>query len=114
MYAIRSYYAGTPPTEPIYAEVQSMNRLTAKGSKEYVVATVSVFDKTFVPVADALVSGNFSGPTSESVSGTTNSSGIVEFTSRSVRGATGTWCLEITDVSKNGYEFTGPVSYNFV
>ena len=67
-------------------------------------------DSTNAPIADAEVTGNFTGPTSESVSGTTNSSGIVEFTSRSVRGATGTWCLEITDVSKNGYEFTGPVS----
>ncbi|WP_163714396.1 T9SS type A sorting domain-containing protein [Mangrovibacterium lignilyticum] len=100
----------TPPTMPLYADILSLTRGTAKGSKEYVTAVVHITDGNGAPVSAALVSGNFSGPTSDAVSGTTDSNGLVELTSRSTRNPVGEWCLAITDVSKTGYELASTVS----
>ncbi|WP_320167936.1 T9SS type A sorting domain-containing protein [Mangrovibacterium marinum] len=99
-----------PTLDPIYAEIQSLTRLSAKGSKVYVTASVLISDQNGT-VAGADVSGVFTGPTSSSVSGTTDASGMVEFSSRSTRNPVGEWCLDITSVTKEGYEYppTGQV-----
>ncbi|RKD85044.1 T9SS type A sorting domain-containing protein [Mangrovibacterium diazotrophicum] len=100
----------TPPLMPIYANILSFTRGSAKGSKEYVTALVNMTDDNGAGISGALVSGSFSGATNESVSGSTGSDGTVTLTSRSIRSPVGEWCLDITGVSKAGFEFNSPVS----
>lgn len=104
-------YLGTPPVIGITATDPVFTRLSARGGKTYVSTQVTVVDETGVPVPEATVSAAYSGPTSNAVSGTTNSSGVVEFKSNSTKRATEAWCLDITNIVKTGYEFSGAVQF---
>ena len=73
-------------------------------------ALVSVVDDISTPIEGALVSGQFSGPTNNSVSGVTDSNGEVIFTA-SAKKASELWCLDITNIELEGYSFTGQVQY---
>jgi PKD repeat protein len=67
-------------------------------------ATVTIYDQGNNPVSSATVYGSFSGPRSQNVSGNTNSSGQVTFTSNWTSGS-GEWCFEVTDVVKSGWVY---------
>ncbi len=69
------------------------------------VATVTIYDNQGNPVQDAHVYGVFSGPTSDSRDGTTNSDGQVTFYSSIVSNPSGEWCFEVTDVTKSGWTY---------
>ena len=98
-------YIGTPPVKTISVDNVTFTRASAKGGKTYVTADVLVVDDGGQPVSGALVSGLFSGPTSDVVSGTTDDSGLVSFDSRDVKNPSGEWCLDITDIQIVGYDF---------
>ena len=74
----------------------------AKGEKQYSV-TVTV-DPV---VSGAKVTGHFDGGSDESH--LTNNNGQVTFLSLPFKGSVA-WCLNITDITADGYEFAGPVS----
>ncbi len=67
-------------------------------------ATVTIYDQGGNPVPSASVYGSFSGPLSQSVSGNTNSSGQVSFTS-SWSTSGGEWCFEVTNVAKTDWTY---------
>jgi hypothetical protein len=104
-------YLGTQPVMGISATSATFTRISARGGRTYVSTLVSVEDDAADPVPGATVSGAFSGPTSNTVSGTTNSLGQVEFTSNSTKRASEAWCLDITNIQKTGYEFSGAVQF---
>lgn len=105
------YYAGEVPVKLMSVANTTFTRNSAKGGKTYVSAQIQVVDEDSNPVADALVSGTFNGPTNNSTSGVTDQDGICILNSTATKRVSGIWCLDITDVSKSGYEFTGPVQY---
>ena len=98
---------GTPPApqlEQLFVQDVTFTRMSAKGSKEYVTAVVTVVDESNLPVSGAVVNASFSGPTSGDVSGTTDDTGMVTFESRSTRNPVGIWCLDINSI--DGYDFS--------
>jgi hypothetical protein len=104
---------GDPPQEiSIAVENITFDRVvtTSKGGKTQLTALVSVVDDISTPIEGALVSGQFSGPTNNSVSGVTDSNGEVIFTA-SAKKASELWCLDITNIELEGYSFTGQVQY---
>jgi hypothetical protein len=68
-------------------------------------ATVTVVDQNNNPVSGATVYGDFTGPTSGSKSGSTDSNGQVTFVSSYTWGASGEWCFEVTNVTKSGWTY---------
>ena len=79
--------------------------MSIKGSfYKYARATVTIYDANNQPVSGATVYGHWSGATSDSDSGTTNSSGKVTLNSNSIRkpsGTTYTFCVD--NVVKTGW-----------
>lgn len=74
------------------------------GSNYSGIATVWIMDDTGANVDEAAVYGTWSGATSESQSGLTNSSGKVTFKSSKVQGG-GTFTFTVTGVVKTGYVY---------
>jgi PKD repeat protein len=70
----------------------------------YGIATVTIYDQGGSPVPSATVYGSFSGPLSQNVSGSTNSSGQITFNS-SWTTASGEWCFEVTNVVKTDWTY---------
>jgi len=68
-------------------------------------ATITVVDQSGNPVSNATVYGNFTGPTSGSKSGSTNSNGNVTFYTSYTWGASSEWCFEVTSVTKSGWTY---------
>lgn len=106
-----NFYNGTPPVQTISATNTTFTRQSLKGGRIKMKALVLVLDAENNPVSGAEVAGWLSGPTSNNVSGTTTTDGLVEFTSSPTKNANIPWCLNITNIVKTGYEFTGPVEY---
>jgi hypothetical protein len=98
-------YTGTPPV--LYAKVSDVHftRYSAKGGKQYVTALVTVTDDKENPVAGAAVTASFSGPLSRTETGITNMSGTIEFTSGQSKDTSTPWCLDVTNIVKEGYTF---------
>ena len=101
----------TPPEIPLAINLQSVIRNSEKGSKVSVSFNLKVTDNNNQAVTGASVSGVFTGPTTGSVSGTTDNQGLLTFTSRSTRNPVGEWCLQIIDITKTGYIYTGSDSW---
>jgi cytochrome c553 len=104
-------YLGTPPTQYSYVDNITFARNSFNGGKKSCTATVYIVDDYGNPLANAVVEGTFSGPTSDQVSGTTDVSGVVALTSSKKRNPGGEWCLNINDVILSGYEFAGAPQY---
>jgi len=107
----QTVYLGEPPaptTNEIYVNNIDLNRsyTSSKGGKYVMTATVTVVDNNDPAnfIAGAEVTGQFSGPTSNSVSGVTDASGNAVFTASSKR-ADSDWCLEVTNIVYNDYTF---------
>ncbi|HKK71872.1 MAG TPA: S8 family serine peptidase [Candidatus Krumholzibacteria bacterium] len=62
-------------------------------------ATVVIQDSGGAPVANATVTGVFTGPVGGTFSGLTQSDGSVFFETGKTRNASGEWCFEVTDVT---------------
>ncbi|HSG99222.1 MAG TPA: PKD domain-containing protein, partial [candidate division Zixibacteria bacterium] len=98
---VTDYITVTQPgqTATLHVDAITVVRLSANGNREYARATVRIVDQTLAPFAGATVTADFSGPSTETVSGTTDAAGNVVLESRKVRGAAGEWCLTVTNVS---------------
>jgi PKD repeat protein len=68
------------------------------------IATVTVYDQSGSPVSSATVYGSFSGPLSQSASGSTDGNGQVTFYSNWTSGS-GEWCFEVTDLVKTDWTY---------
>ena len=71
------------------------------GTNRSAIAVVTIVDAAGNPVSGATVAGAWSGATSGSVSGTTDTNGTVSFESAKVRKA-GTFTFTVTNVTKTG------------
>jgi PKD repeat protein len=67
--------------------------------------TVLIADPDNAPVAGALVTARYWGPTQGQVSGTTGADGKVVLQTSRVRKAKDIWCFEVLDVAKDGYTY---------
>ena len=78
----------------------------------YATATITIVDAGDNPVEGAQISGYWSGATSDSDSGTTDSDGKVPFSSNSVRNAPDgtTFTFTVDDVSKSDWEYDSDAS----
>jgi len=88
-----------PPATMLVVDSIAVVRENLGGGNKRGVATVTVVDDAGNPVAGALVTGDFSGKTSESVTpATTDASGQVVFFSSGAKGG-GTWCFTVTSAT---------------
>jgi subtilisin family serine protease len=99
----------TTPTE-IAMSVGSLTatkEFSVKGKNTFgwAVATVKVIDANGKAVPGASVSGSWSGLTSGTVSGVTDSSGIMKFTSSQVKNPKGTFTFTVNDAACSGYAY---------
>lgn len=67
---------------------------------------VQILDQNNQPVSGVSVKTNFSGPTSGTISGITDSDGIVTLYSYYAWRPRTDWCFEVSEVSKNGYSYS--------
>jgi hypothetical protein len=107
----KTVYIGEPPaptSNEIHVDNITLNRTytPSKGGRYDLTATVTVVDNNDPSnfVSGAEVSGQFSGPTSNSVSGITDENGQVEFSASSKR-ASSDWCLQVTNIVYSDYDF---------
>lgn len=90
----------TPPpsTEMLVFDIVVSKVNMSRGFKQGH-ADVTIFDANSQPVANATVTGDFSGKTSElGLTAVTSASGVASFISASVKGG-GEWCFEVTNVT---------------
>ena len=69
------------------------------------IATITIVDADNNPVSGATVSGHWSGLTSDTDAGNTNSNGEVTLHSNWVRRASGTFTFTVDDVAKDGWTY---------
>jgi PKD repeat protein len=69
------------------------------------VDTILILDHDGGPVPGATVTVLYSGPNSGQLSGITGADGTVVLKTSWKRRPKGTWCFEVTDVSKDGYVY---------
>jgi hypothetical protein len=66
---------------------------------------VTVKDENGSVVAGVTVTVDYTGPTSGTVSGVTNTRGVAKLKSRPARNPIGTWCFTVTNLSKQDYTY---------
>lgn len=86
-------------------------RGTAKGGKEFVEATITLTnsDNPTQPVDGANMTINYTGPTSGSVTGTTDADGKLTIRTRSSKNANEDWCISQISATKSGFTYDGSV-----
>lgn len=90
------------PSGYIYVSDQSVTRISLPGNKIAAEDVVLIRDENGDPVSGALVYADFTGPTSGSVSGTTDANGEVTLVSDWDRKPSGDWCFTVIDVQAAG------------
>jgi hypothetical protein len=97
-----------PPTNtptPGVMHVSNIAMSSQKVGKNYkAVATVTIVDASDQPVGTATVYGEFTGATSDSVSGNTDGSGNVALSSSNKSGG-GSWTFCVTNVTRSGWTY---------
>jgi PKD repeat protein len=97
--------ASAVPTTPTMNVANIAMSLTAGSNRRYRAnAAVKIVNGTGQPVSGVTVKGSWKGLTSASVSGTTNSSGIVTFASVLTRNS-GTFIFTVTGATRTGYKY---------
>ncbi|MBC8468184.1 MAG: S8 family peptidase [Planctomycetes bacterium] len=93
----------TPPSGVMHVADIAMS-LKRAGKNVNAIATVTIVDADGDPVADALVSGQWSGLTDDIDSNITNANGIVSISSDKVKNASGgTFTFTVDEVFKQGW-----------
>ncbi len=69
------------------------------GSSYSGTCTVTIFDETNAPLANATVFVTYDGPNNGSLNGVTAGDGTVDFTTPLFKKPVGEWCFEVTDVT---------------
>jgi PKD repeat protein len=88
----------------LHVQDQTVTRQT-RGNRARGLDRVLITDQNNQPVAGATVTATYSGPNQGQVSGVTRANGRVILSTDWVRRPQGTWCFEVTDVSKDGYVY---------
>lgn len=96
------------PDAVIYVNSISMS-LVKSGRNTSAQAVVTVYDGDGAPRPNVTVTGNWSGLTSGTATGTTNSSGQVVFTSNSTKNR-GTFTFTVTKISASGYTYNSTLN----
>jgi len=68
-------------------------------------ARITIVDQNNNPVSGATVYGDFTGPTSGSRNGSTDSNGQVTLYSSYAWSASGEWCFEVANVTRSGWTY---------
>ena len=97
--------ATTPVSQPLSASITMSLKTNALNT--YATATVTIRDASGNPISGAIVTGQWSGATTDKDTATTNSYGVVTLQSNKVRRApSGTvFSITITDVVREGYTY---------
>jgi len=99
-------YSGEPAVAYMDAAFTGVSRETNR-KKANGIATVHVFvGNTNIDAATVFV--EYSGPSSGTLSGTTDGNGEVTFSTRPVNNPSGQWCFTILDVTHADYTYTIP------
>ncbi|MEJ2207823.1 MAG: PKD domain-containing protein [Anaerolineae bacterium] len=88
----------------VHVDSQEVQRKSRRG-RWYALDKIVVVDQNGQPVADALVTARFYGPTEGQASRTTNGSGKVILASTPTTDPQGTWCFEILSIEVDGYVY---------
>jgi PKD repeat protein len=89
-----------PPPDTLWVYSIAVTRTGGKANKYQGQATVVVHDQNGLPGAGVLVTGDFSGPSTDTQSGTTDGDGVAVILSDKVRNPSGTWCFTVTDLTR--------------
>jgi hypothetical protein len=113
---LRQFDITSGGTEPpsgdgdVYVDNIAMTTSTAGGSRTEARATVTILDDAGAVVSGASVSGQWSGLTSDSDTGTTDGSGNVTLASSKVRNANGTYTFTVTGVTASGMTYNSALN----
>ncbi|MDH3890241.1 MAG: PKD domain-containing protein [candidate division Zixibacteria bacterium] len=88
-----------PPPDTMHVNSITVTRIGGKGNRYNGQATVTILNQSGQPVGGASVTGDFSGPSSDTQGGTTDGSGSVTLTSQRIKSPVGNWCFTVTGVS---------------
>ncbi|MBE0643468.1 MAG: PKD domain-containing protein [Bacteroidetes bacterium] len=92
-------------TSDIFVDQQAVTRVTVGGGK-YVGQSVVLVKDNSGAVPGAVVFATYEGPTSGSVSGTTDQTGYVTLSSASTKkNLSSDWCFTVTDIQLSGHTF---------
>ena len=94
----------------VYVDNIAMTTSTAGGNRTEARAIVTILDDAGSVVSGASVSGQWSGLTSDSDTGTTDGSGNVTLTSSKVRNANGTYTFTVTGVTASGMNYNSALN----
>ena len=94
--------ATASPTLHIASIDMSTERIKLNGWYTYATATVYIVDASGYPIEGAAVYGDWSGLTSDTDSGPTDSDGKIALDSDLVKNAVGTFTFTVTDVTYDG------------
>jgi len=88
-----------PPPDTMFVNSIDVTRIGGRANRYQGQAVVVVHRLGGLPVFGATVSGHFTGPSSDNVSGTTDGDGVVTLLSSKVKSPSGYWCFYIDDIS---------------
>ncbi len=94
----------------VFVASQSVTHATLPGNKELAEDLVVVRDNNGQPVDGAVVTADYTGPTSGSTSGITGANGEVTLESAWDRNPSGIWCFTVTGVQASGSTFNSSMS----
>jgi FtsP/CotA-like multicopper oxidase with cupredoxin domain len=86
----------------MHVENITVERVALTGNRFRADATITIFDDLGNTVSGATVEGNFTGASSSSESGITNTNGQVTLSSRAIKNPSGEWCFAVTNLSLAG------------
>ncbi|MBN1449218.1 MAG: PKD domain-containing protein [Bacteroidetes bacterium] len=90
------------PSGYVHVADQTISRISYPGNKIAAQDIILIKDDGGQPVPGALVAVSYAGPTSGTVSGTTDANGEVTVETGWTRNPSGTWCFTVTDVQVSG------------
>ena len=99
--------ATASPTLHIASIDMSTERIKLNGWYTYATATVYIVDASGYPIEGAAVSGDWSGLTSDTDSGPTDSHGKIALDSDLVKNAVGTFTFTVTEVTYGEFKWDG-------
>lgn len=94
----------------VFVHAIDVSRVRSSGKSYIGKAEVTVLDEDRVPVAGVLVSGNFSGPSGESLVATTGADGKAVFSSEPVYRPDTNWCFTVSNVEAVGSIYSGSLN----
>ena len=90
----------------LHVEAQTVTREQVNRRYWQGLDTILIFDQNNRPVSGVTVTATYSGPNQGQVSGLTDADGIVILYTDRERSPQGSWCFEVTDVTKDGFNYT--------